>query len=184
MPVKALLRRALVEPTRQWLEDRRPPRPHSIDWTIDTDDLVTRFRAALTEKHGHVFLCVRDLLPPALYRAAMAYWPLENQFEQRAHSRTRITMAWLDDAPIDQDARAFWHRFGHEVINTKVKGALIEVFRPYLARKFDFLPADQVTDIGKTISFVDHSNEGLNLDKGFGIGPHVDQHYIFVTSLF
>jgi hypothetical protein len=195
MNARTLAKAILPKSAINWVRDqrnkrakapvkRRPKRPSSVDWSLDKDNLIERLKGAICDRHGHVFLCVPDLLPASLYEACMAYWPDDEQFEQRAHSRTRITMAWLPEAPIDQEAREFWHRFGHEVVNGTIKPALTEAFLPYLERKFDFLSASEAADIRENISFSDSPNEGLNLDKGFGIGPHVDQNFIFVSSLF
>jgi hypothetical protein len=69
------------------------------------------------------------------------------------------------------------------VINKTVKPCVIKAFMPYLERKLDFLPKSEVDWARTNAKFVEHLNEGLNLDIGFEIPPHVDQYYIFVTSL-
>lgn len=149
-------------------------------WDIDDNELVERIRAAIKDEKGHVYLCIENFLPEKLYKACVSHWPLA---EQRAHSRTRIVLDWLDKAPVPDDVRKFWARFGHEVINGKVKSALVRAFLPYLERKFDFLPKEEVEWARTHMKIANNLNEGLNLDAGFGIGPHVDQYYIFVTSL-
>ena len=138
---------------------------------------------AIIEQYGHVFLCVPNIVPPELYRACLAYWPHRDQFDRRSPSRRRISLAGLGNASLDREQRDFWHKFGHEIVNGKIKKLLATAFAPYMHRKFDFLPDEKVTDIQKNVRYVNYLEDGLNSDSGFTIGPHVDQNYIFVSSI-
>jgi hypothetical protein len=152
------------------------------DWQIDSEQLRRRMADALIDEGGHVYMCIENFLPTDLYKTCVAYWPDRRHFDNPDAARARLTLGQLPTAAMPQDIRSFWLTFG-EWINGPVKQALVDVFRPYLARKLDWLPADELDAIDRNLAFFDHHNEGLNLDRQYNIGPHVDQKFIFVSSL-
>lgn len=152
-------------------------------WAFDRESARRRLEAALIDEGGLVYLCVRDFLPEKLYRACMEYWPDSSDFVFKTPSRARITMGEIDSVILPAAQREFWRRFGNDIVNGTIKPLLTEVFLPFLDRKFDWVPEERRNWIRENLRFIDHHVDGLNLDRNYKIEPHVDQQYIFVTSL-
>lgn len=152
-------------------------------WAFDREAARLRLRSSLVDEGGLVYLCIHDFLPENLYRACMKYWPDSRDFVFKTPNRARITMGEIDSVVLSVAQREFWRRFGNEIVNRTIKPLLVETFLPYIDRKFDWAPEEKRNWIRENLRFVDHHVDGLNLDRSYKIEPHVDQQYIFVTSL-
>ncbi|MFN4283820.1 MAG: hypothetical protein ACK4NA_14375 [Alphaproteobacteria bacterium] len=154
-----------------------------VSFSLDEAELRAKILAAVAERDGHVYLCVRNLLPAELYEAAMAYWPVYRELPQKTRGRARLTLGQIGCADLPQDVRAFWSGF-MGVMNGVIKPLLVEAFMPHIDRKLSW--ADESVKIWarNNVRFFDHFYEGLNEDWNFAIPPHVDQKYILASALY
>lgn len=156
---------------------------HQADFALDMAALREKILSAVVERDGHVFLCVRDLLPIELYQAALTHWPVYRELPQKSKGRARLTLGQIGSADLPEDVRAFWSGF-MGVMNGVIKPLLAEAFMPYIDRKLAWADESVKAWARENIRFFDHLYEGLNEDWNFAIPPHVDQKYILASALY
>lgn len=157
--------------------------PYSCSVDLMDPSLTARMKNALVVKDGNARLFLRDFLPASLHRKCFWRWPRYKAFTHATNTRARVTLAQLPNADMSSRDFTFWTDF-FRLINETVKPALIETFRPHMDLKFAYLSEQDRAWARERAAFDCWAqHEGLNWDRRFSIGPHVDQQFIFVTSL-
>lgn len=152
-----------------------------FDLTEIKNHIEERFAQARVEINPMPHLVIEDILPSELYQKLQDHWP-DNTFAQIPLGGWRKSLPvgninkWQE---LDEETHELWRQFATYIVDEIVKKKVAQFFYPFLSHRFS-----GTINLPIACHAKDVSEHRVCEDYGIGIGPHIDQAYIFSSVIF
>lgn len=151
----------------------------SFDVEQIKDHIEKRFLEAVVETDPFPHVIIEDILPQAFYEELLANWP-SNAMQTIAEGWRKslgvgLLKHWDKEDLYVQD---LWKAFATTIVDKCIKRKLGELFHPYSIYKFG-----KEIDGNFLCNSLDVAEHRLFEDYLGGIGPHIDQGYVFAPVI-